>query len=191
MSATPAASPIPLSPHWQIVRGALSIGIAMMALPYLVASPTPNWIAMFGLFCLAGVGFQIGNGRTIRVALGFGVGAVLAIAVIAYGMERVTQAYPARPSLWVVFVSTVGWSSAGALSGAAIRFRMLIPGMAAFAIGGAIFGAVLYSVTEFFASVAMWGVALGWAFAGTIAGGLFGAFVAVASRRSDTDAVQP
>jgi len=34
----------------------------------------------YGAFFLAGLGFQIGNGRTIRVASGFGSGAVLAIA---------------------------------------------------------------------------------------------------------------
>lgn len=175
-----------MSAHWLIVRGALSFGVALALMPLASVlfpqSITANFGGAFLLGASAAIGFSFGSGTEseTRSAAVFGFGFVFAVAMILFSLISIQGG--GRPDFaWGAIAGGIGLGGAGAMGGASIRFTLLIPGAIVFGLGGAIGGYLSFKALDL--NYGLEGLVVAWGFAGTLAGGLFGAAVAVSSRR--------
>lgn len=168
-----------MSAHWLIVRGALSFGVALALTPvasmFLPLSLGSAWC----LGVLAGMGFLFGDGMETRTPLAFGCGFVIAYAIVWFSLVSI-QGGGQPDYIWGTAAGAIGWGLAGGIGAASMRFALMVYGAVAFGMCGALCGFLTFKAIDL--GHGLESMAVAWGFAGTLAGGLFGAAVAASSR---------
>lgn len=170
-----------MSTHWLIVRGALSFGVAMALTPvttmHLPTSIGSAWV----LGVVAGMLFLFGGDMETRTPLAFGCGFAIAYAIASFSLVSIQGG--GQPEFWWgAIAGAMGWAFAGAIGGGSMRLGLLLPGAITFGLCGALAGYLTFKAIDL--GYPFESMAVTWGFAGTIAGGLFGAAVAASSRRA-------